>query len=119
VPRFHSTNTDQPVTQNAPRASSSSAWPRAIAVDSSMTRCAASARAGRRPRSSGATTSPYAVLRAPSSSPLPTAVATPPPAATTPMNANCDPPVKTSSDMAHVCATVRPAPTASTPNDTP
>jgi hypothetical protein len=55
----------------------------------------------------------------PSSSPLPTAVATPPPAATTPMNANCDPPVKTSSDMAHVCATVRPAPTASTPNDTP
>ena len=35
------------------------------------------------------------------------------------MNANCDAPVKTSSDEAIACAGLSPAATASAPNDTP
>ncbi len=38
-----------------------------------------------------------------------------PPAPTTLTTANCEAPVKTSSDMAQVCATLSPAATASTP----
>jgi hypothetical protein len=59
------------------------------------------------------------VLRAPSRRAFPTAAATEPPAAITPTAANWEPPVNTRSDMTHVCATDSPAPTESTPNETP
>src|SRR5580765_725601 len=42
-----------------------------------------------------------------------------PPVPTMPTAANCDAPVNTRSDSAHVLATDRPLATASTPNDTP
>ena len=48
-----------------------------------------------------------------------TAAAAFPPLAITPTNANCEAPVKTSSDSAIAWATLAPAATASTPNDTP
>ena len=35
------------------------------------------------------------------------------------MNANCDAPVNTSIDITHAWAALRPAATASTPNETP
>ena len=35
------------------------------------------------------------------------------------MSANCDPPVKVSTDSAHACTTVRPDAVASAPNDSP
>ena len=48
-----------------------------------------------------------------------TAAVAVPPDATTPMNANCDPPVNMSSDSAMVCARSSPAATDSAPNETP
>ena len=55
---------------------------------------------------------------APGSRPGTIAAIGPPPAASTPMNANCDAPVKTSSDIAIACGVLRPAACASAPNDT-
>ena len=61
---------------------------------------------------------PYSALRAASSSAGAIAAATPPPAPSTPTTANCEAPVKTSSDIAQVFATDSPAATASTPYET-
>ena len=58
-------------------------------------------------------------MRAASISAGATAAAAPPPPAITPTNANCEAPVNTSSDSAIAWATLAPAATASTPNDTP
>ena len=58
-------------------------------------------------------------MRTASSSALATAVAGDPPDPITLTAANCEPPVKTSSDIAHACASDRPAPTARTPNEMP
>ena len=58
-------------------------------------------------------------LRAASISAGATAATALPPPAITPTKANCDAPVKTSSDSAIAWATLAPAATASTPNDTP
>ena len=45
--------------------------------------------------------------------------ATAPPPPMTPTSANCDPPVKTSNDIAQVCATENPAATPSAPSERP
>ena len=57
-------------------------------------------------------------LRAASSSAGGSPAAAVPPAAITETNVNCEAPVNASSDMAQVCATLNPAATDSTPNDT-
>ena len=58
VPAFQHTNTAAPVSQKAPRAASSSSCARAIAVVSSITSCAVTARRASGPRSSEASDSP-------------------------------------------------------------
>ena len=58
-------------------------------------------------------------MRAASSSALASAAAGDPPPSITPIAANCDAPVNTSSDMAQAWSTERPDAVASTPNDTP
>ncbi len=59
--------------------------------------------------------SPYSALRAASSRAGAIAAAAPPPAPSTPTTANCEAPVKTSTDIAHVFATESPDATARTP----
>jgi hypothetical protein len=49
----------------------------------------------------------------------PIAASAPPPAASTPTNANCDAPVNTSIDITHAWAGLRPAATARTPKEMP
>ena len=63
---------------------------------------------GVRRASSGARRSPYKVLRTPSRMPVAAPDQGEPPAPSTPMNANCEPPVKARTDSAQVCRTVRP-----------
>src|SRR5689334_10713044 len=107
------------VHQNASRDIAGSRRATAMAVVSSMVPCAAANR--RRPPtcSSGASRIAYRVLRAPSSSPLVSAVPSVPPPATTPTTANCVPPVNASSDSSEVCSTDRPDATEAAPNATP
>ena len=119
VPRFQNRNTLRPVARNAWWAAAASSCARAIAVDSSITSWACSARLASRPRSTGTSDSPYTPLRAASSSAGASAAAADPPAAITPTVANCDAPVNTSSDIAQVWAGLRPAATDSTPKEMP
>ena len=70
---------------------------------------------GVRRASIGARRSPYKVLRTPSRTPVAAPDQGEPPAPTTPMNANCDPPVKASTDSAQVCSTVSPDVTPTAP----
>ena len=70
-------------------------------------------------RSSGASLSPYSVLRVPSSNAVSAPESGLPPEARTPTNANCEAPVKISSDIAQVCSDAQPARDAKAPNDAP
>src|SRR6187431_1043694 len=57
-------------------------------------------------------------LRAASNTAGGSAAAALPPAPITDTNMNCDAPVNATSDITHVCSTLKPAATDSTPNDT-
>ena len=118
VPMFQNTYTLPPVIQNAARWAAGSSCATAIAVDSSMVNCAATSRVPRRPGMRRPMVRPYTPLRAASTRAPPTADSADPPAPMTLTAENCDAPVNTSSDSAHVCATEAPALTAPTPNDT-
>jgi hypothetical protein len=119
VARFHSTNTDQPVPRKPVRAAGVLSRVTDIAVDSSMSRCAAPARRQPRHPRSGASRRPYNVLRVPSSSPVTAPAIGLPPAPSTPTKANWEAPVKTSSDRAQACSTERPAATEIAPKEMP
>jgi len=119
VPAFQHSQTLTPVARNARRAAAGSSWALAIAVVSSMTSCAATARSRSRAGRIGASDRPYAALRTASITAGPVAASTPPPTASTPMNANWDAPVNTSIDITQACTQLRPAATASTPKETP
>jgi hypothetical protein len=108
-----------PVERNPVRAAEVLSRVTAIAVDSSIKRCAAPARRQPRQSSIGASRSPYRVLRLPSSSAVSAPDRGAPPAARTPTRANWLAPVNSSSDITQVCTTSRPAATPSAPNETP
>ena len=84
-----------------------------------MVSCAPTQRRQPRRPSSDLSWMPYTPLRSPSRVAAPSAAAPLPPPATTPMKANCEPPVNISRLSAMACPTVRPAATASAPKDTP
>ena len=115
---FHAVNRHTAVRSNARRfaASVGCAW--AIAVVSSTTTCARSARLGTLPDKTSLRLSAYRALRAASSSAGGSAPATPPPAPITETNVSCEAPVKQTTDITHVWGTLNPAATDKTPNDT-
>ena len=82
-----------------------------------MVSCAATSRVGMRPLSRRELASPNTPFRAASNNAPPSAEPTDPPPAITATALNCDAPVNTSSDIAHVWNTVAPADTAATPNE--
>jgi hypothetical protein len=88
VARFHSTNTEIPALRNPTRAAAVPSRFTDIAVDSSITRCAAATRRQPVQASSGASRSPYNPLRIPSSSAVAPPATGAPPEATTPTSAN-------------------------------
>ena len=92
------------------------AW--AIAVVSSTTTCARSARLGALPDKTPLRLNAYRALRPASSSAGGSAPATPLPAAITETNVSCEAPVKQTSDITHVWGTLNPAATDKTPKDT-
>src|SRR5207248_10037064 len=109
VPRFQSTNSASPVAQNAYRLTVGSSRAMAIAVVSSITKCAAARR--RRPPTfnSEERRTPYRALRDPSSAAVAAPAHTLPPAPRTPTRANCDAPVNMRTERVHVCSSERPA----------
>jgi hypothetical protein len=119
VNRFQRTKIDNPVARNPTRASVRSGRLTDMAVDSSISSCAAASR--RRPRHprSGPTRSPYSVLREPSSSAVMADASGVPPPASTPTSANWLAPVNMTSDRTQVWATDSPEPTATAPKDVP
>ena len=110
---------NRPVSQKARRASRRSAKAVPRAVVSSTTTWAPISRRSRPGPTNGATLTPKASSRTLSSSPLTTAAACEPPAATTLTAANCDPPEKMSSDMTVAFAVPRSESAASTPKERP
>ena len=117
VPAFQHTKTARPVAQNPSRPARGSSRAVAIAVLSSITRCAAPTRRSPLTRRSGASRTPYSAFLVPRS----TAVATPalaaPPVPTTPTSANCDAPVNIASESVQVWAIEKPAAVEIAPND--
>src|SRR5690606_23075823 len=94
-------------------------WLAAVAVDSSIVTCAATALCQPRRSSSRFICIPYTALRMPSNVAAPKADAPVPPPDTTPMNANWEPPVNMSALSAIVCPMLKPAATARAPNERP
>ena len=119
VPRFQNEYKAKPVNQNAMRWARGSLWPTDIAVVSSIVNCAARSRVANRPSIRRDIARPYTPLRAASNNAPPSAEPNDPPAPITLTAENCDAPVKTRSERAHVCAIDAPAATDPTPNDTP
>src|SRR5437868_13052615 len=117
VPRFQRMKRAAPVAQNANRLKLGSSRAIAIAVVSSITKCAAMTR--RRPRtpSKDESRNPKSAFREPSSAAAAAPAHTLPPPPITPTSANCEAPVNTSTDSAHVWSTDNPAALEIAPNE--
>ena len=90
-----------------------------MAVDSSITSCAASNRRPPRTFSSSESRSPYSAFRAPSMIAVAAPASGAPPPATTPISPNWLPPVNISRDSAIVCQKSSPPANAIAPNEMP
>ena len=120
VPRFQKLKRPMPVVQNAILRNLGDDSASANAVVSSITKCAANNRRGKLPAidlADDESAKPYTKFRAASKTAPPNAAIIEPPAPTTLIAENCDAPVNTNSDNAHVCHTLAPALTDATPND--
>ena len=115
VPKFHNENNAIAVVQNAIFCNRGFVCAVIIAVVSSITKCAARRRLPNDSPKYGDSARPYTPFRAANSKPLPNAAETVPPVETMDIADICDAPVNAKKLNAHVCHTLAPAPTASTP----